>query len=259
MEFLFILKKLIGMLLMPISLIAIAFILSILLRNKKPRVSLALGVSSVTLLLALSFQPIANRLLYPIENQFPTFDTQQPVELIHVLGNCHQVNKQIPPHAQLCGTAIYRLLEGIRILNANPNSQLLLTGYQGSQSKTHAEVLAQVALELGVSRERLIVDGSPKDTREESMVLAEYLDQHRHINEVAIVTSASHMPRAFSMMEYELSSLAHPINLHAAPAYFSASIENHDWKIATPALRKSERALYEILGLIWFKLTSLSS
>ena len=256
MEFLFILKKLIGMLLMPISLIAIAFILSILLRNKKPRASLALGLSSVTLLLLLSFQPIANRLLYPIENQFPAFNTQQPVELIHVLGNCHRVNGQIPPHAQLCGTAIYRLVEGIRILNANPNSQLLLTGYQGSQPQTHAEVLAQVALQLGVSRERLIVDGSPKDTREESMALAEYLDQHRHITKIAIVTSASHMPRAFSMMKHELSSLTHSINIYAAPAYFSASAEHHDWKIETPALRKSERAFYEILGLIWFKLSS---
>lgn len=257
MEFLFILKKLIGMLLMPISLIAIAFALSIVYRKKKPNASLVFGIGSIALLLALSSQPIANKLLYPLENQHPIFDIHQPVELIHVLGNCHQVNEEIPPHAQLCGTAIYRLVEGIRLLNANPDSQLLLTGYKGSETKSHADVLAQVAQQLGVNKDRIITDGSPKDTREESMVLAEYLDQNRHITDIAIVTSASHMPRAFSMMEYELSSLAHPINLHAAPAYFSASTENHSWKIETPALRKSERAFYEILGLIWFKLTSL--
>ena len=75
-----------------------------------------------------SWQPFANSVLYPLENQSPTFDITQPVDAIVVLGNCHQVNDDIPPIAQLCGSGLYRLMEGYRIWQANPEAELIFVG-----------------------------------------------------------------------------------------------------------------------------------
>jgi uncharacterized SAM-binding protein YcdF (DUF218 family) len=206
----------------------------------------AIAFSGVALLMLFSWQPFANSVLYPLEHQYQTFDIEQPVDAIVVLGNCHSVNDDIPPVAQLCGTGLYRLMEGYRIWQANPGVELLLSGYAGDESRPYAEVAGEVALSLGVPKDKIRLFPTAKDTQQEAELTAPFLKGKTF----ALVTSASHMQRSmawFQQQEIEGQYLK-PI---AAPAHFGSANESKNWKIETSALQKTERTWYEFLGRVW--------
>ncbi|MFY9178513.1 MAG: ElyC/SanA/YdcF family protein [Venatoribacter sp.] len=233
------------MLLMPIGSSLLALVVALVLWKKSPKTSRALVAFAAIWLGVSSWAPASDFLLAPFEQHYPMFSLAQPVEAVVVLGGCHATDTTMPPASQLCSSSIYRLLEGIRILNANPNAIMLVSGYAGSDSRSHAEVSYEVAVSLGVSGERIYQFPSPRDTQEEAEAEYELLKGKRF----ALVTEASHLPRAMSF--YQRLGLK-PI---AAPA-MRMSVEDSDWRIEARATLKSERAIYEFLGLVWQKLKS---
>lgn len=243
MELGFLLKKLISMFLMPLPFCCLLILLGLLLSFRYLNLGRALAFAGVCLLLLFSWQPFANKALYPLENQYVVFDIQQPVDAIMVLGNCHKNRADIPTLAQLCGTGLYRVMEGFRIWQANPDAMLLVSGYKGDSVKAYAEVAADALRSLGVPDDKLMLFPNAQDTEEEALHSAPYLVDKTF----ALVTSGSHMPR--SMQWFELQGLS-PI---PAPAHFAANkFSSH--KIETPALLKTERAWYELLGHTWLSL-----
>ncbi len=246
MEFGFILKKLISMWLMPLPFCCLIILFGLTLSFWKVAIGRIIAFSGVLLLMLFSWQPFANSVLYPLEHQYPTFNIEQPVDAIVVLGNCHSVSEDIPPMAQLCGTGLYRLMEGYRIWQANPEAELLLSGYAGDETRPYAEVAGEIALSLGVPEENIRLFPTAQDTQEEAELTAPFLQGKRF----ALVTSASHMQRSmkwFQQQNTEGQALA-PI---AAPAHFGAPNESTTWKIETSALLKTERTWYELLGKVW--------
>jgi uncharacterized SAM-binding protein YcdF (DUF218 family) len=246
MEIGFILKKLISMWLMPLPFCCLIILMGLILSFWKVAIGRVLAFSGVLLLMLFSWQPFANSVLYPLENQYPTFDITQPVNAVVVLGNCHHVNDNIPPMAQLCGTGLYRLMEGYRIWLANPNSELLLSGYAGDESRAYAEIAGDIALSLGVPKEKIHLFPSARDTQQEAELTAPFLKDKRF----ALVTSASHIQRSMHWFQQHKidGQYLQPI---AAPAHFDAQEKSSNWKIETSALVKTERTWYELLGNIW--------
>lgn len=241
--FSFYLKKVIGMVLMPIPLTLLGLVLALFLWKRKPRLSQALVAFSCLWLALTSWHPVADRLLAPFEDDYAMFDLEQPVDAVVVLGGCHASDATMPPASQLCSSSLFRLMEGLRILEANPQAQLLVSGHEGTDKRTHAEVMQEVAESFGVNAERILNFPSPHDTEEEARVMQPYLkDLH-----FALVTENSHLPRAMVFFEaLELSPIA-------APA-MRMSVGDSDWRIGAQAAQKSERAMYELLGTLWQKL-----
>ena len=63
---------------------------------------------------------------------------------------------------------------------------------------------------------------------------------------VALVTSASHMPRAYQFF------LNAKVNATPAPSFFIAKhTERTDWRFDSAGLFKSERAIYEYIGQLF--------
>src|SRR5690554_7147958 len=62
------------------------------------------------------------------------FDRQQPVDAVVVLGGCHASDATMSPAAQLCTSSLFRLVEGLRILEANPQALLFVSGYKGTDN-----------------------------------------------------------------------------------------------------------------------------
>jgi uncharacterized SAM-binding protein YcdF (DUF218 family) len=246
MELGFILKKLISMWLMPLPFCCLLIIFGLIISYWRAHIGRAIAFSGVALLMLFSWQPFANSVLYPLEHQYQTFNIEQPVEAIVVLGNCHSVNDEIPPMAQLCGTGLYRLMEGYRIWQANPSAELLLSGYAADESKSYAEVAGEIALSLGVPEDKILLFPTAQDTQEEAEQTAPFLNGKTF----ALVTSASHMQRSMKWFEQQEigGKLLKPI---AAPAHFGAPTESSNWKIETSALMKTERSWYELLGRAW--------
>jgi uncharacterized SAM-binding protein YcdF (DUF218 family) len=248
MELGFFLKKLISMWLMPLPFACLIILSGLVLSLWKLMLGRLLAFVGVITLMLLSWDPVANHLLYPLEGQYAKFDTTQSVDVIVVLGNCHNVNSDIPPMAQLCGTGLHRLMEGYRIWLENPNAELFLSGYAGSESQPYAEVAGEIAQSIGVPKDKIRLFPTAKDTQQEAELSAPFLEAKRF----ALVTSASHMQRSMEWFERQKPNgiALEPI---AAPSYFAAQKTTNSLKIETTALQKTERYWYETLGRLWSK------
>lgn len=246
MELGFLLKKFISMWLMPLPFCCLMILFGLILSYWRAHIGRAIAFTGVALLMLFSWQPFANSVLYPLEQQYLSFDMSQPVDAIVVLGNCHTVSEEIPPMAQLCGTGLYRLMEGYRIWQANPEAELLLSGYAGNESRPYAEVAGEIALSLGVPENKIRLFPTAQDTQQEAELTAPFLSGKTFV----LVTSASHMQRSMNWFQQQgvAGLYLQPI---AAPAYFAAPKKSSNWKIETSALMKTERTWYELLGRTW--------
>lgn len=232
----FYLKKLIGGMLMPIPITLLGLLVALFLFKRKPFLSRLCIVFSLIFLAATSFMPIADGLMEPIQNKYTVFDISQPVDVVVVLGSCHETDSHLPPAGQLCGSSLFRLTEGIRILNANPEAVMFLSGYKLYDERSHAQAMYEAALSLGVNKDKIRLFKYTKDTEEEAKSMAPFLVGEK----VALVSSASHLPRAMVFFKRQ------KIDVIAAPAHKTPSVGFKG--ISARAQAKSERAFYEYLG-----------
>lgn len=245
------LKKIFSSFLMPLPALLIIGCLGLLILwfTRKKILASILLTASILGIFVLSFQPVSTQLLLPLERQYTAFlPPEKPLDFVMVLGNGHVVDDQIPPTAELSRAALMRLTEGIRIYRMYPGAKLILSGYAGGSEVSHARMLAKVALSLGVHKTDIMLLEQARDTWEEARQAAVYVGTGK----MALVTSASHMPRA--MNEFKAAGL----NPTPAPTnYLAHNNTGQAWDTYMPKalnLEQSERYWYEQLGLWWQKL-----
>ncbi|XPE69177.1 ElyC/SanA/YdcF family protein [Shigella boydii] len=111
----------------------------------------------------MSLQPVADRLLRPIESTYPTWNNSQKVSYIVVLGGGYTWNRQWAPSSNLINNSLPRLNEGIRLWRENPGSEPIFTGgVAKNQYGEYSGSRCQVAQSLGVPREQMITLDLPK-------------------------------------------------------------------------------------------------
>ena len=238
----FLLKKWLGAALMPVPLILFLLVLA-LWWSSSATWRVRATIASAMVILALScFPPIAAHLLAPHQGHFPAFDTQQPVSAVVVLGSGSQdAPEGSPAHWYLNGQALHNLLEGLRILQANPQASLLVSGYGGLTGLTpHALSLQQLAIDLGVDPARIRAFPEAVDTEAEARLMAPWLEGRSF----ALITSETHMRRAVTFFRQA--------GLEPLPAPSGMAGETvADWRLGSAGLYDTERAIYEWLGLTW--------
>ena len=250
----FILKKIVALLLMPMSLCLGVLGVGILLlwlrrRIVKAKIVLTLGFLVLT---ALSFSAVADPLIKPLELWYPPLlDTSgmKDVKWVVVLGSGHTSSPELPPNAQVFNSSLSRIVEGIRIHRALPGSKLILSGGAVFDPVPEAETMAAVARMLGVSPNDMVLESQSQDTGQQSQFVQGIVQDDRCI----LVTSAIHMPRA--MLVFEQKGLKPT----PAPTDFGDWMrkENRPNQFFPRAgeLRKVEAALHEYLGLLWARVT----
>ncbi|MBI6548507.1 envelope biogenesis factor ElyC [Xenorhabdus lircayensis] len=249
---LFLLKKYIGSLLMPLPLIIIASFAALLLlwftRWQKTGKTI-LSLSWLALLL-LSLQPIADKLLLPVEGKYvqryePDTAHTVPIKYIVVLGGGFTYNPQWAPSANLISNSLPRVTEGIRLYHLNPSAKMIFTGGKGVNSISSAEVAAMVAQSMGIPVEDTIALKKPLDTEEEAAEVEKVVGQQPFI----LVTSANHMARSLKFFEQRgLHPVAGPAN------QLAVTTPLYPWEKYIPSsyyFTHTERAWYETLGSIW--------
>ncbi|MDN5681781.1 MAG: envelope biogenesis factor ElyC, partial [Ewingella sp.] len=151
----FILKKVVGGLLLPLpfllTIMAVALVLLWFTRwQKAGKVCFLLSWLALAL---LSLQPVADALLRPLESTYPTYraNSAQPLKYVVVLGGGYTYNPDWAPSSNLINNSLPRVAEGIRVYRENPGSKMIFTGGKaiGNPVST-AEVAAKVAISLGV-------------------------------------------------------------------------------------------------------------
>jgi uncharacterized SAM-binding protein YcdF (DUF218 family) len=250
----FVLKKIITLLLMPMSLclgvlgVGI-FLLWVRRRIGAARIALTFGFLVLT---ALSFSAVADQFTKPLESWYPPLQNSggiRDVKWVVVLGGGHTSSPTLPPNAQIGTSSLARLVEGIRIHRALPESKLLLSGGAVFDPVPEAETMAAVARMLGVNPEDIVLESQSQDTGQQSNFVRGIIQNDRCV----LVTSAIHMPRA--MLVFEQKGLK-PI---PAPTDFGDWMrkENGPDQFFPRAeeLHKVEAAMHEYLGLLWARVT----
>lgn len=243
-------KKLVSLMTYPLApLLIVGALGALLIWRGRTKWGQNLMIGSFAGLILVSTGVVGDLMLRPLESRYAPLERvdalEAPVNYVVVLGGGLR-DVAGPPSSELTESTAMRLLEGIRILQSLDDEALLVvSGAATGQRRATAEVMAALAIEMGVPSERVLVHDEARDTSEEAQALAAIASLDTSI---VLVTEASHMPR--SMKIFERQGFAPK----AAPTYFQASARIFTFGNLWPSarnLRKVERALYEYVALVW--------
>jgi len=253
----FLLKKIISPLLLPLPFCSVLLILGLILlwSGRRQRAG-KLFVSIGALLLVLLGYGVSTRwLLLPLERRYSpvvtatsvTAQDGQPVKWIVVLGGGGVYSSQLPSPSQLSSASLTRLVEGIRLHRQIPSSKLILSEGNIFDSGPVGQIMGTVAQDLGVAKDDLVLETQSQDTEAQAHLILPLVGTDRFF----LVTSASHMPRSMALFR-KLG-----MNPIAAPTDFE-SLSSESWRPSAlypsaAGLRKAELAVREYMGLAWAK------
>ena len=254
------LKKFFSPFLLPLPSVLVCGVIGAALLGSRRwrRTGRALLTLAVLVLLAASNKWVSGRLIAPLESRYPAVADFQPGELLPApLGACQYVvvlgggnddSDDRPALSRLNPSARARLSEGLRLLRLLPKARLVVSGPSENGGPTHAQILADSAVSLGVERARILMIDDARDTEAE----AERLRRLAGDAPVAVVTSAWHLPRAMALCAAQgLHALPCPTDyLYCTPLRWQLS--DFTWDV--PSLERSTAAVHERLGLWWARL-----
>jgi uncharacterized SAM-binding protein YcdF (DUF218 family) len=253
MEFTFLLKKFVSAFLMPLPLFVLlfAFGLYFLFTHKTIRAKLTLTLSFIWLFL-ISYPPLVNHILFSYESTYPSLlKPPKHIEYIYVLGGGHKVNEELPLTSQINPYALIRLNEGMRLHHLLDRKPLLITsGYSGLYNNVPGAIMQkELAIQLGMSEEKIHIEPECKDTQEEALAAKKRIGNAPFI----LVTSAFHMKRAMALFKQE------GLNPIPAPTNHSAEIKNlRYFNFFSPsAMKKFHIIWHEMLGTLWQRIKGL--
>ena len=169
------------------------------------------------------------------------------VKYVVVLAGGHVLDSNIPITSQFLNPGIVRCIEGIRLHNKLEGSKLVLSGGPGIDPVTDAELMAQLAVDLGVSRDNIILESKSLNTQDEAVYVKPIVGSEKFI----LVTSASHMARAMALFK--------KLGMNPIPAPTDHLVKNYDDHIplfpSAANLMKSDTMIYEYLGLLKEKIS----
>jgi len=239
----FLLKKLISRFFFPLSLVIGLLLLGVILKKRRTTVILA----AVALLYLFSFSPFGYLMLRPLESRYAAVSSSslnKEVRWIVVLGGGSREDQALTPEDRLGDASLKRLLEGVRLSRLLPQARLVLSGGDYRGISPDALAMQQVAFDLGVARDRIVLEAASQDTADQAKFLRDQLGQ----SPFYLVTSAGHMPRTMRLF---IRSGTKPI---AAPTDFRAVRTPFQVGALFPhaeTLANTESAFYEYIGLCW--------
>jgi uncharacterized SAM-binding protein YcdF (DUF218 family) len=239
----FLLKKWISRLFFPLSIVLELFLVGLLWPPKGRKFLFA----GMVLLYLFSFQLFSSLLLWPLEKTYSPMqeaELDREVKWIVVLGERSRGENNLTPETRLSEASLKRFLEGIRLSRLLPRARLILSGGNFSGGITVARVMQEAALNYNLSTNRLVLEESSWDTEDEARLLKKTLGKEPFY----LVTSAYHMPR--SLLWFNKMG-TRPI---AAPTDFQVfwgPLKSTDFFPKADALKNTERAIHEYLGLLW--------
>ena len=235
-----------------ILLLLITFFICLIGGKKKSGV-LVLFLT-IVLLYGASIFPVANYLCYYLEKDYIKrhSDAQQNIDVLVVLGggahNINSLNNTFPSEATST-----RLLSAVDIYNTKGAKYFVCSG-KGSGKITEAELMAQLALRLGVPKEKIRVETKSINTWASAVEL-NHMFANKNIS-IGLVTSASHLKRA----EKEFKKYFNNVVPYPSNYYYASSAENIFVRYApqTRSLYKTSLALKEIVGQLWYSVKSVT-
>jgi uncharacterized SAM-binding protein YcdF (DUF218 family) len=250
---LFILKKWVGALLMPLPLGLMLFLFALILlfftqKQKLAKFNLLL---SFILLFLSGFMPVSEQLVQSLESKYPPImQPAQNFKYILLLGSGGIADPSLPVTGQLSAVALSRFVEVLRLYHANPNATLVVSGGNFGDLKSHALLMQELAITMNIAKDKIIRLDNTLDTDDEAKQMSEIIRGQS----AALVTSATHMPRSMRLFnKYNTSPIPAPANYLAKNRLGETP---YDYYIpSSDYLDKTKVAWHEYLGQLqnWLK------
>jgi uncharacterized SAM-binding protein YcdF (DUF218 family) len=246
----FLLKKLIGFLLAPGTIILFLLgygLLRLVLSGKSKLTGCSWIFLGTLCFYVFSTAHLPHLLLFHLESQYkPVGQLQNPTEIqyIVVLSGRIRCNINVPPTSQLGESTALQVVEGVRLyhlLSAQP--MLIMSGGGELQDGTRMAAFARC---LGMPGEKLIAETKSLDTSGNAREVKAIIQEAPFL----LVTSASHLPRAMKIFQF-LGMKPIP-----APADFRycEKVTFTDFIPAANYLDDMHASVHEYLGLGYLKL-----
>ncbi|MRR38307.1 hypothetical protein EG829_27400 [bacterium] len=249
-DIMFIMKKIISGMLMPVPFILELLVAGlIILWFTKRQIAAKIIITLATfLLLTAGFGIATDNILYRLENMYPPLEIkaagQEKFSWVVVLASGHISDSTLPVTSQLDSYTQVRLNEGIRLHRKLPGSKLLLSGGAFVDPVPCAELMAELARDLGVDPGDIVLETRSKDTEDEAEFIRPMVGDDRFI----LVTTASHVPRAMALFEEH--------GMHPVPAPVGHAVigtgRSGPWSFFPGAvsIHNCELMAHEVLGLL---------
>src|SRR5215510_3594219 len=180
-------------------LIGLGLFGAMLLLTRFDRLGRRLMVTALILLAICAFSPLANFLLYPLEQRFPKWDSSRgdPDDII-VLGGPLDADLSAAHGVPVISGAADRIISGATLALRYPNARLVYTG--GSPNLLHndakeADYATALFQGLGIPKSRLTMERQSRNTRENAE-FSKQIAMPKQGERWLLVTSAYHMPRS---------------------------------------------------------------
>lgn len=248
----FLFKKIAGELLAPLSIVLIAAAVALVLLwfTRRQRLGKLIATAAFLLFVTLAYGWLGGPALHALERDYAPMAAPPPgIKWVIVLGGGSYSDPELPPIAQLTESSLARAVEGVRLYRQVPDAKLVLSGGRVFGGGSDAETMSALALQLGVPRDRIVMEGASEDTEGQARLIREMLKGERCI----LVTSAVHMRRSIALFRKQ--------GVDALPApthYLSQSnpgIQPADFFPRPGRIRGADAAMHEYLGLAWHWLT----
>lgn len=197
-------------------------------------------------LLLLSTGWLPRYLTHQLEFRYPVVQQADPqIKWVVVFSGGQSQIQGLPVNDIISSASIKRLVEGIRLLRALPEAQLILSGGGLTGELPEALNLAKLTEWFSIPKQKVLLETKSLNTAEQARYLVAMLDKQPFY----LVTSAIHMPRAMALCQNV------GLNPIAAPTDFTFFWEmDNQAKIVVPNvynLYYFSIAFHELLGRAW--------
>jgi uncharacterized SAM-binding protein YcdF (DUF218 family) len=208
----------------------------------------------MVLLYGASIQPVSSYLSYQLEKDYinrPPVEDKTTLDVIVALsGGVYEINALNKTF--ICESTIIRLVHAVQMYKKY-NAKYLVCSGNGQGKVSEAALMAQMAEELGVPKDKIRVEAKSKNTYEHAIEFNKIFANKEL--KIGLVTSAWHMKRSEKEFKKFFSNVQPlpSIYLYSSPA-------------GTPAVRYIPRSqslyentliLREYIGLLWYSIKSI--
>lgn len=252
-QLLFVLKKVVLLMLFPVP-VTLFLTLAALVFWRRRTLAFLLVLGALMWLGLTAFPLTGLRLIATLEDQAgpyadPAALSTKGVRYVVVLSGDFREGDLTAVDRIAC--SVTRLIEGIRLWKAIPNSKLVLTGGRipgFSEDMSIAKAQAEACLQFGVPRDALILEDGSWTTEDQAKLVSPIVGKEPF----ALVTSAFHMPRSLMVFRYQ------GVNPVPAPCDFVTRKIRLDYSTLIPragcGLDRTEIAQKEYLAMLWLAL-----
>ena len=215
-------------------------------KQKAGKVFVSIGLG---LLVIVSLKVVSDPMLSRLENRYPPLihvNHLKNVPWVVVLSGGAYPAGDLPILDRLSKESLTRLAEGIRILNLlEPPAKIVLSGGNPTGSVVESQVMSQAAVALGLDADKIVIEDQSRDSKDQARFVKDIIGGDTFI----LVTSANHMPRAAALFTKQ--------GLTPIPAPAGVIVKDRDSLSPTAilpgsgSLGRTERAIYEYLGIAW--------